>query len=336
MRSMSRCVATVRCGAAALLLAVPARGEDEEVVVGGAGGPVVRVQVQVQVQAQPAPAGEAAPEPRKLEPLPPVPQLLDSVMRGFLEGVPGKETLDDVMRRAANRNRAAAAAAEAAQRAQFIRQQAQQFDTMLQPLLAAELAIVRRTCGSLAPEARRDVLAAARQGVREVAQQVAKAQFEGDDERAARDVRLAIHQRVADAVERRAVAAEFTAYQSESRRRRERREEAARMRIVLKLDERLGLTASQRADVLADLRARWQAAWVRELEDHGVNVNDQPVAPDFAAECITPHLDAAQARSWRQWCEAASSKNVGMSGIDWSEFNALQQQPQKIDEWWRP
>lgn len=347
MRPMSRrLVAAAWCGLAAALPARPVRAEDpvvvttvdgnveielvDEIVVGD-GGPV-----PVEVQAVPgAPAGDAAPEPRKLEPLPPVPQLLDAVMRDFLEGVPGKETLDDVMRRAANRNRALAAAAEAAQRAQFIRQQAQQFESMLEPLLNTELAIVRRTCGSLAPEARRDVLEAARRGVRDVALQVAKAQVEGDGGRPA-DVRRAIHERVAAAVEPRAAAAEFATYQSESRRRSERREETARIRIVHKLDERLGLTAAQRQDVLADLRARWQAAWIRELDDHGVMSNDMPLAPDFAEDCITRHLDAAQSRSWRQWCEAASGKGLPFNGIDWSEFNALQQHPQKVDNWWRP
>jgi len=344
---MSRHLAAAAwCGLASALPACLIRADDPVVVTTVDGNVVIEVvdeivvgdggPVPVEVQAVPAaPAGEPAAEPRRLEPLPPVPQLLDAVMRGFLEGVPGKETLDDVMRRAANRNRAAAAAAEAAQRAEFMRQQAQQFESMLQPLLGTELAIVRRTCGSLAPEARRDVLEAARRGVREVAIQVAKAQFEGDGGRPA-DVRRAIHERIAAAVEPRAAAAEFASYESESRRRRERREEAARIRIVLKLDERLGLTATQRQDVLADLRARWQAAWIRELDDHGVMSNDMPLAPDFAEDCIAPHLDAAQVRSWRQWCEAASGKGVPFNGIDWSEFNALQQHPQKVDDWWRP
>ncbi|MFM7108038.1 MAG: hypothetical protein ACKOZU_05485 [Planctomycetaceae bacterium] len=278
-------------------------------------------------RAPAAPAAEAGGgKDGKLDPLPPAQQLLERA----------RETLDDVMRRAAQRNRAAEAAAEAAQRAQFIRQQAQQFENMLQPLLTAELALVRRACGSLPPEARKEVLAASRQGVRDVAQRVARLQLDGAGVAEPIDVRRVIHERVVAAVEPRADAAEFVAYESESRQRRERREEAARIQIVLKLDERLGLTASQRQDVLADLRTRWQPPWIRELEDHGVMSNDMPLAPDFAEACIAPHLDAAQLRSWRHWCESASAKGVPMNGIDWSEFNTLQQHPQKLDAWWRP
>ena len=271
----------------------------------------------------------------KLDPLPPAQQLLERAMRGFLEGGPARETLDDVMRRAANRNRAAAAAAEAAQRAQFIRQQAQQFENMLQPLLTAELAFVRRNCGGLSLDARKEVLAASRQAVHDVAVQVAKLQFEGDGG-APVDIRGVIHEKVAAAVEPRAVAAEFAAYEKEAGQRRERREETARIRIVIKLDERLGLTADQRQAVLADLRSRWQPPWIRELADHGVMSNDQPLAPDFAEACIVPHLDPAQLRSWRQWCETAGARRLSVNGIDWSEFNALQQHPQKLDPWWRP
>lgn len=274
--------------------------------------------------------------PPKLDPLPPAQQLLERAVRGFLEGGPARETLDDVMRRAAERNRAAEAAAEAAQRAQFIRQQAAQFENMLQPLLTAELAFVRRTCGSLPADARRDVLAAARQAVHDVAQRVARQQLEGDGGAGRIDVRRAIHERVAAAVESRAVATEFAAYETESRRRVERREEAARLQIVLKVDERLGLTEAQRTAMRDDLRNRWQAAWIRELEDHGMMNNDQPLAPDFADVCIAPHLDAAQLRAWRQWRETAGAEAVPVNGIDWSEFNALQQHPQKLDAWWRP
>ena len=276
-----------------------------------------------------APAANAAGEQQgrdKLDPLPPAQQLLERA----------RETLDDVMRRAANRNRAAEAAAEAAQRAQFLRQQAQQFENMLQPLLTAELAFVRRNCGSLSPEARREVLAASQQGIRDVALRVAKMQFEGAGAEAPVDIRRVIHEKVSAAVEPRAAAAEFAAYERESVQRRERREETARIQIVIKLDERLGLTEAQRQDVLADLRSRWQTPWIRELEDHGVMSNDQPLAPDFAEACIAPHLDPAQLRSWRQWSETAGAKRIPVNAIDWSEFNALQQHPQKVDAWWRP
>ena len=283
------------------------------------------------------PAGDAEPESPKLDQLPPAPQLLEKVMQGLLEGVPGKETLDDVMRRAADRRRAAAVKAEAAQRRQFLRQQTQQFEQMLQPLLHVELAFVRRACGNLPPEARREVFTAAREAVHDVAEQVARRQFEGAGDADPVDVRRAIHERIAAAVGPRAAGDEFAAYEAEARQRQERRAEAARIRIVAKLDAQLGLTEAQRRAVLEDLRATWQAAWIRELEDHdGMLINDFPPAPDFADACIAPHLDAVQRRQWRQWTEAAGWNAVPRGGIDWAELNALQQFQLKPDAWWRP
>jgi hypothetical protein len=316
MTSGTRFVAVVACGVAAAAL-VSAVGRAEDVAEPAAPVPV---------------------PPAKLAPLPPAPVLLEQVMRGFLEAAPGRETLDEVMRRAAARNRAAAAEAEAAQRKQFIRQQAQQFEQMLQPLLNTELAFVRRACGSLPPEARQAVLAASRQGLREVAERIAREQFEGGaDDRDVVEVREAIHARVAAAVEKRAAPEEFAAYEREWRQRHDRRAEAARVRIVAKLDEQLGLTAEQRRAMLEDLRAKWRPAWLCELDDHdGVIINDHPPAPDFADACIAPHLDAVQLRRWREWSEAAGAQMLSRGGIDWSDLNALQQGQVKQDAWWRP
>lgn len=313
--------------------------EPRVVVVEGAGGSVtVELEVEIEVDTVPAePAADAAPEPRKLDPLPAAPQLLEKVMQGFLEGMPGKETLDDVMRRAADRRRAVAAAAEAAQRKQFIKQQTQQFEQMLQPLLHVELALVRRACGGLPPEARREVYEVARRAVHEVAELVARRQFAGNGDAEPIDVRRVIHERIAAAVGPRAAEDELAAYELEARQRQERRAEAARIRIVAKLDAQLGLTDAQRNSVLEDLRAKWQAAWIRELEDHdNMMINDFPPAPDFADACIAPHLDPVQRRHWRQWTEAAGWKSIPRGGIDWSDLNSLQQFHSKPDAWWRP
>jgi hypothetical protein len=289
--------------------------------------------VGVQVKAGGA---QPAEPPAKLDPLPPAPILLDKVIRGFLEAAPGKETLDDVMRRAAGRD---ARAARVEQQRHMIRQQTQQFETMLQPLMFVELAFVKRTCGSLSPAARQEVLAAARQEVRRSAERLARLQFEGDATAAqGLDIRRAIHEKVLAAVEPRADKEELAAYERESRLRQERRAEAARIRLVARLDQQLGLSAAQRRALLDDLRTGWQQAWIRVLEDHdGLLIGGQPPAPDFAEASIVPHLDPEQAVKWRQWSVAASWKSVPPQHIDWSELNV--QRPngdQKLDPWWQP
>lgn len=281
-----------------------------------------------------APTGDA--QRRKVEPLPAAPLLLDKVIRGFLEAAPGRETLDDAMRRAAERH-AGAVAAE--QRRQLVRQQTQQFETMLQPLLHVELAYVKRSCASLPPAARADVLAAARQAVRHAAERLARLQIEPEGADVENfDVRRAIREKVLTALGPRAAAEELAAYERESRFREERRAEAARIRIVSRLDEQLGLTAAQRQALLDDLRAGWEAAWIRALDDHdGLIINGQPPAPDFAEPRIVPHLDPDQARMWRQWREVANWKSVPPRQVDWSQLTIQGPHgPQKPDSWWQP
>lgn len=285
--------------------------------------------------APPAQSVPPQPTPPPLAPLPPAPVLLEQVMRGFLEAAPGRESLDEVMRRAVVRNRAAQAAVEAAQRKQFIRQQAQQFEQMLEPLVNTELAFVRRACGSLSPEARREVTAASRKAVREVAEELARVQFAGGGGPAVVEVREAIHARVSPAVAARAAPEEFAAYERDVRQRQERRAEASRLKIVATLDEHLGLTAAQRLAMLEDLRVNWKSAWIRGLEERdGVTINEYPPAPDFADASIAPHLDPAQLEQWRQWSAAASWDSLSHPVIDWGELNALQMGKPNADDWW--
>lgn len=280
------------------------------------------------------PAGQEQEARRRRDPLPAGPLLLEQALRGLLEAAPGRETLEDVMRRVADRNQADA---EAAQRRQFLQQQAQHFENLLRPLLGAELSYARRCCGSLSQPQRAEVLEATLKGGRSLAERLARLQLDGfEDGVAPPDIRREIHEKVAAVLEPRAAPEEFAAYAREARLRQERRTDAARTRIVAKLDEHLGLTSSQRRAVLDDLTAHWQADWIRELEDHdGVMINNYPPAPDFAASSIEPHLDPIQREQWTFWREVAGSNSVPRSGIDWSELNGLQQGQQRIDPWWR-
>ncbi len=125
-------------------------------------------------------------------------------------------------------------------------------------------------------------------------------------------------------------AGQAAAYDRENTSRVERRAEAARVRIVAKLDEQLDLAAAQREAILKDLRSNWEPDWVRELDDRGgLIVNNHRPAPDFAEACILPHLDAAQRQAWRVWCRAAGSRMVGRR-IRW-QFDGSGLPP---DRWW--
>jgi hypothetical protein len=221
----------------------------------------------------------------------------------------------------------AQAEAEAVQQ----KQQAKQVEQMLQPVIRTELEQVRQSCGSLSPEARRTIAEAARETASEVA-----AVWVGRQERpngASFDAREQLHAGIVKVVEPLADPLEFAAYRREAEARLVRRDEAARVRIVAKVDEQLDLTADQREAILVDLRNRWQPEWIRELHDTGgIVVNGHRPAPDYAGVCIAPHLDAEQREAWSAWTRVAGFRHVNVGPNMRFDGHGLQQD----DEWWKP
>lgn len=199
-----------------------------------------------------------------------------------------------------------------AQQAELVRQQARQFEQLLQPLLRAELELVRTTCGDLPVATRREVLAAGRAAVTVLATEAAARQMQGGAPLTEADPRSRLHREIAAALEPHVDSAVLAAYGREDELRVERRARVARERIVAKLDEQLELSAAQRDAILDDLRAGWEPSWIRELDDRGgLVVNNHRPAPDYAEARITPHLDDAQRATWRAWCRAAGSRMLG-------------------------
>ena len=222
-------------------------------------------------------------------------------------------------------------AAQIWQQRKQIRQQARHMEQLFQPALRSELEMVRQACGSLPPEARKQVLAAGRAAVAKTALEFATVQMQGGPARRTFDARRGIQEPLARAVEPHVPAAEFAAYQREQTLRAERRAKAARVAIVAKLDGQLDLKEDQRRAIEADLERRWDESWVRELDDQGMIVNNYRSAPDYADACIAPHLDAAQAEEWKRWRLAAGVAVVGSVQTGWNlDGQGLHQE----DDWW--
>jgi hypothetical protein len=100
--------------------------------------------------------------------------------------------------------------------------------------------------------------------------------------------------------------------------------------IVAKLDRQLDLTAVQRGAIESDLEQRWDDAWLRELDDQGVVMNNYRPAPDYANGCIEPHLDESQQAEWQRWRRAAGIAVVGVHA-GWNfDGQGLHQE----DDWW--
>lgn len=217
------------------------------------------------------------------------------------------------------------------QRQQQIDNQAKQMEQFFNPPLQAELELVRRTCGGLEPAARKAIVAAGSAAVKATSKQFAAWQL-GDRGKKRVDARETIHAAVAAAVKPHAKPEEFAAYEKEHAARMARRERAARTLIVSKIDQQLELSADQRDAIAADLEKRWEAGWIRELDDNGgMRIGNFPPAPDFADKCIAPHLDERQRTEWKQWTQQAGWSRMGQH-FGWN-FDGQSLQP---DPWWKP
>lgn len=258
--------------------------------------------------------------------------VLQAVERTAREGaVDADPQAEAAQKQEAAKQKAAAAEAAKNQRQQQIDQQAKQMEQFFQPPLQAELELVRRTCGSLPPEARKAIVAAGGEAVKATAKQFAAWQF-GERGKKKFDGRQTIHEAVAAAVKPHASPEEFTAYEREHAARMTRREQTARFLIVAKLDRELELSAAQRDAIAADLEKRWEAGWIRELDDNGgMQINNYPPAPDFADKCIAPHLDERQRAEWKAWTQQAGWSRMGQH-MGWN-FDGQSLQP---DPWWKP
>lgn len=306
-----------------LLLAGSGRGQGVIVLEGGGNGLEARGQAQVTIRVE-VREGQVAGRDHA-----PVAELDEPA---FAEPEAERrlgELLLDGLRRAvpaAVADAAFGAPADIARR-EAIAENTRTLEQEMTPLLHAELEHVRRTCGRLAPAARREVLAAGRRALRELAAADAVALLDGRTTPRV-SAREELHARLAAAVRQRAEAAEFARYEHEAGLRRARRREHACVRMVGDVDARLDLSSSQRDAMLADLRGRWQPAWDRGLDvPDGMQV---PLAPDFATECIAPHLDEAQREAWRRWCE-----EFGIDRIGWRPSRGGgQQEAPPPGAWW--
>lgn len=219
-------------------------------------------------------------------------------------------------------------AAEQAKRQQQIEQYAKSLEPRLQLFVDGELELVRRSCGSLSPAARRQIVASAKTAKRSAAQQTATFWLGGQQGKPF-DAKQSIQQAICAAVKPHATAEEFAAYERERAARLARRGPAARASIVARLTDKLHLSIAQRAAIADDLEKSWKEDWGKELTDR----NFSRLAPDFADRCIAPHLDAWQRTAWNTWREQAGWSKAPREAS--SPFPAIGI-PSEPDPWWTP
>lgn len=213
---------------------------------------------------------------------------------------------------------------------QQIDQQAKQLERMLDPVLASELEMVRLACNDLEPAARKTILKAGRDARTKAARDMAQRQMRGRLGQDEFDPRKEIRAGLAQALRDVAKPEQVAQYDQEHEARATRQADAARLRIVSRLDQHLDLSADQRERIEKALEKQWKPAWIVSLADSGM-INDMPVAPDYAAAAIEPHLEPAQKTAWKTWCRTAGSSMIGRRFISWN-FDG--QGLQGDDPWW--
>ncbi len=238
---------------------------------------------------------------------------------------PAKQDADTVEQQRAQILRVNAAAIE--------QQARQHWEPQLQAMLSMHLDGVKRICPDLSPEARRTIAAAGKKAVAAAARQLAEMQH-GARPQQPGVATASIGAAVGAALEPFASPEALAAYRQLEPDRRGRADRAAQQVTMTILDERLALSGAQRDAIAADLRKRWQPDWTGGMQVP--TINNQIAAPDFADQCIAPHLDDGQRAEWKTWCEQAGGTKFGVQpAVAWPgqhvNISGL-----RADPWWAP
>ncbi|MGO9112892.1 MAG: hypothetical protein ACLP9L_26970 [Thermoguttaceae bacterium] len=237
----------------------------------------------------PPPTYRAAAAPQKVEPARATP----ATKRGsLLETIVG--ALDDD--RDGNKRRARAV------QDQNIRNWEAQFRPQFQQLLYVELAFLRRVCK---PDAKPfiEVAKAAKADLRVPLRRYVVAIYTPSNgprgaASSANDPRSGIQKMLIPLVEAKLGPEKARLYREECDKRTEARKHAVVLNLVAALDERLVLTAQQRAKLVQSLSASYDNTWEQYCEMFAFNGFQYfPPMPDAS---IAPLLDETQKRVWEQ------------------------------------
>ncbi len=230
----------------------------------------------------------AATAPQRAEPARAQPATKKGSLLGAIVGALGGDERDD--------NQWRVQAAED----QNIRNLETAFRPQFEQLLYGELAFLRRACKPDAKpfaEVARAAKADLHLPLREYATwYVARQRGRGGSSPA--DPRSEMRKLLAPLVEAKLGPETARLYQQACDKRAEARKHAVVVNVVAVLDERLVLTAQQRAKLVQSLSANYENAWDQYVEVYGMNVGQ--IVPSIRDESIVPLLNEQQKAVWGQ------------------------------------
>ena len=182
-----------------------------------------------------------------------------------------------------------------------IRNLESQFLPQFQQLLYVELALLRRVCNVDAKpfvEVAKAAKAGLRVTVREyVVAQNARMRGRIEGVSATIDPRSQVQRLLAPLVQSKLGPEQAQRYRQECGKRAESRKRTVVLNLIAALDERLVLTAEQRARLVHSLSANYQSAWDQYLQMFSFNVQYLPSIDD---ESIVPLLNERQKSVWQE------------------------------------
>jgi hypothetical protein len=236
--------------------------------------------------AEPAPAAGAAPAAQQ------APPLFDAIVNALAGDPDGKKRRAAIEERRAAVEKQRILAWEAQWRPQF------------ELTLYTELACLRRACKpeakpflEVAKAAKAELHVSLREYVRAVYLRRMRAQQPAQANAAIDDPPMAVQRLLARLAEAKLSADKVRLYRQECDKRTEARWHAAVLNLVAALDERLVLTATQRAKLVESLSAKRKYSWAQFRQMVDSDCQDFRLVPDAA---IVPLLNEKQKRLWRE------------------------------------
>jgi hypothetical protein len=250
----------------------------------------------------PAAQARAAPAPQKADPQPAKPAAKrGTLLKAIVEAI-GNDQGGNVRRVPVNED-------------PNIRNLVAQFRPQFQQLLYLELAFLRRECKPDAKpfaEVAKAAKAALDAPLRVYASQYWAMQ-NGRGRSSAADPRPEIRKLLMPLVEAKLGPEKARLYQEESDKRAEARKHAVVVNLVAAIDERLVLTAPQRAKLVQSLSANYDSVWEQYVEMF--SSSSQNYLPSIRKESIVPLLNEQQKSVWRAAAEESGRISFGFGPI---------------------
>ena len=197
----------------------------------------------------------------------------------------------------------------------------QQLRAQFEPVVKVELSFAIRAC-KLEGDQRKSLIAAGEKWLDEIVkdsqkQQPNRGQVQiwfggGRQAQGNSDPRGAIARGIAEAAKGVLTPEQIEIHEQESKQRENAYREAIAATLVVRMDEKLALSAQQRQKLTEAFTQEWDAKWAPPLEIFMYNNDVWPAIPD---KVVSPHLTPAQWEIWTRLAKNAQNVHFGGWGL---------------------